>query len=129
MCLYVLLSVCPPSDLNDNCNYSCSHLSFKRAILIHIIDLLHSLAYDVDVLCLNVAVVNTTLSNTNGTSPAHGVDFEPDTPNQRLTNITFRDCTSINNQGAGYGFDFAGLTAKKWCVASNRMPSSIPPHY
>ena len=89
----------------------------------------HDYGYNDVYIIINVAVINTTFSNTNGTSPAHGVDFEPDTPNQRLTNITFCDCTSINNQGAGYGFDFAGLTAKKWCVASNRMPSSIPPHY
>jgi hypothetical protein len=59
---------------------------------------------------VDMLVVNTTLSNTNGTSPAHGVDFEPDTSKQLLQNITFRNCSSLNNQGAGFGADFAGLT-------------------
>ena len=61
-------------------------------------------------------VMNTTLSNTNGTSPAHGVDFEPDTPNQRLSDIVFSNCTSVGNQGSGFGFDFAGLTSTHWAA-------------
>lgn len=60
---------------------------------------------------VNMLAENCTMMNTNGTSPAHGVDFEPDVPADRLANITFRRCSSINNQGAGFGFDFAGLTS------------------
>ena len=37
-------------------------------------------------------------------------------PTERLANITFRRCSSINNQGAGFGFDFAGLTSTHWAA-------------
>ena len=65
---------------------------------------------------VNMLAENCTMMNTNGTSPAHGVDFEPDVPTERLANITFRRCSSINNQGAGFGFDFAGLTSTHWAA-------------
>ena len=65
---------------------------------------------------VGMRVTNVTLSNTNGTSPAHGVDFEPDTPNQRLSDIVFSNCTSVGNQGSGFGFDFAGLTSTHWAA-------------
>ena len=56
----------------------------------------------------DMLVLNTTFSNTNGTSPQHGVDLEPDSSTDpsnplRLENLTFRDCRAINNSGAGFG--------------------------
>ena len=56
----------------------------------------------------DMLVLNTTFSNTNGTSPQHGVDLEPDSSTEpsnplRLENLTFRDCRAINNSGAGFG--------------------------
>lgn len=62
----------------------------------------------------NAEFINCTFSNTNGTAPEAGVDLEPDpsdVPSDplRLTNITFRDCVSVNNSGAGFAGYFAGL--------------------
>eukprot|EP01048_Picozoa_sp_COSAG05_P019093 COSAG05_NODE_2917_length_2511_cov_8.439884_2_plen_524_part_00 len=53
----------------------------------------------------NLLVERTTFSNTNGTKPSAGVDIEPDRFSQQLTNITFKDCTSIGNAGNGFSLD------------------------
>lgn len=39
--------------------------------------------------------------NTWGTPPAAGIDIEPDSPTQRLKNITIRNCQLIDNYGDG----------------------------
>jgi hypothetical protein len=51
---------------------------------------------------VNLLVENTTFSLTNGTAPAAGVDLEPDTPHQQLSNLTFRNCRYVDNAGSGF---------------------------
>jgi hypothetical protein len=53
---------------------------------------------------IDLLVERTQFSNTHGTSPAGGVDLEPNHAKQQLTNVTFKDCTSFNNSAglAGY---------------------------
>jgi hypothetical protein len=49
----------------------------------------------------NLLIENCTLSNTGGTAPEAGIDFEPNGPEERLVNCVVRNCTMANNQGAG----------------------------
>ena len=42
------------------------------------------------------------LSNTAGTPPECGIDFEPNRPDQRLVNCVMRNCVTTNNASAGY---------------------------
>jgi len=49
----------------------------------------------------NVLIEDCVLSNTKGTPPEAGIDFEPDRPNECLSNITLRNVLSINNAGNG----------------------------
>lgn len=49
-------------------------------------------------------IENTVLSNTKGTPPEAGIDFEPDMPSERLTRIVMRNCLSENNNGKGFEF-------------------------
>ena len=41
------------------------------------------------------------LSDTSGTSPEAGIDFEPNAPHDRLVNCVMRNCTLERNQGHG----------------------------
>jgi hypothetical protein len=43
----------------------------------------------------NLLVVNSIFSNTAGTPPAAGLDIEPDHPNYRFVNVSFRNCSFI----------------------------------
>ena len=45
--------------------------------------------------------LNVTLSNTNGTAPQAGVDFEPNNPDEILQNIVFKNLRTYNNAGSG----------------------------
>jgi hypothetical protein len=49
----------------------------------------------------NMTVENSMFSNTAGTPPAAGVDLEPDHPTYRFINISFVNCSFVNNQGGG----------------------------
>lgn len=49
----------------------------------------------------NLLIENCVFSNTGGTPPAAGIDFEPNQPKERLTNCVLRNCTTIDNDGAG----------------------------
>lgn len=49
-------------------------------------------------------------SGTEGTDPQAGIDFEPDNPAQRLTDIVIRDCRFENNAGAAIKVFAANLT-------------------
>ena len=49
----------------------------------------------------NILIEDCILSNTKGTPPEAGIDFEPDRPNECLSNITLRNVLSINNAGNG----------------------------
>ena len=50
---------------------------------------------------IGLRVVNSTFSNTNGTPPAAGVDFEPNDHNNRLESIYFDGVRILNNSGNG----------------------------
>ncbi|NUQ65452.1 MAG: right-handed parallel beta-helix repeat-containing protein [Pirellulales bacterium] len=47
----------------------------------------------------NLLIENCTLTNTAGTAPAAGIDFEPNHPRERLVHCVMRNCTIENNQG------------------------------
>ncbi len=49
----------------------------------------------------NLLIENCVLSNTEGTAPAAGIDFEPNGADERLVNCVMKNCTSSGNQGAG----------------------------
>jgi hypothetical protein len=49
----------------------------------------------------NLLVENCIMSNTTGTPPAAGVDFEPDKKVESLKNCVMRNCQFINNDGHG----------------------------
>ena len=49
------------------------------------------------------------LSNTCGTPPQAGIDFEPDHPHEKLARITLRNVLSKNNAGSGFDFYFANM--------------------
>ena len=53
----------------------------------------------------NLLVENTVVKNVNGTAQEAGVDIEPSLPVHPISNVTFRNCTAMNN--AGHGFTVA----------------------
>ena len=57
----------------------------------------------------DILIENTVLSNTCGTPPQAGIDFEPDHPHEKLARITLRNVLSKNNAGNGYAFYFANM--------------------
>ena len=59
----------------------------------------------------NLLIEDCVLSNTAGTAPAAGIDFEPNAAGERLTHCTLRRCVSQNNAGGGYFVAIPGLTA------------------
>ena len=52
----------------------------------------------------NLLFENTIMRNTGGTNPESGIDFEPNSPTERLTNIVLRKCRTEHNRGQGYQF-------------------------
>lgn len=44
---------------------------------------------------------NVVMSNTSGTAPMAGIDFEPNNAGGRLSNIVLRNCITKNNRGGG----------------------------
>ncbi|HUS80901.1 MAG TPA: right-handed parallel beta-helix repeat-containing protein, partial [Armatimonadota bacterium] len=50
----------------------------------------------------NLLIENTVMSNTAGTPPQAGIDFEPNNPGERVVNAVMRDCVSEGNVGCGY---------------------------
>lgn len=50
----------------------------------------------------NILIEDTVLSNTRGTPPEAGIDFEPDRPNETIANVTLRNVVSTNNAGNGF---------------------------
>lgn len=53
---------------------------------------------------VGLRVRNCTFSNTNGTAPSAGIDFEPNDRNDRLENIVMDGVTIANNSGNGIDF-------------------------
>ena len=49
----------------------------------------------------NLLIEDCVLSNTKGTAPAAGIDFEPDHPRHRLSNCVMRNCRIEGNAGKG----------------------------
>lgn len=64
----------------------------------------------------NYISTNDTVNGTNGTAPSAGVDIEPNEDTEVLSNITFNNFTSTNNQAAGFQFYF---------VRNNTVPYDI----
>lgn len=50
---------------------------------------------------VNLLIENCILSGTGGTAPQAGIDFEPNSPGERLKNCVVRNCTMADNNGAG----------------------------
>lgn len=50
----------------------------------------------------NLTIEDTVLSNTAGTAPQAGIDFEPNGPGEQLVNCVMRGCKSFGNAGCGY---------------------------
>ena len=50
---------------------------------------------------VNVSVSHSVFADTAGTPPAAGLDLEPDCPEQRISGVSFTNCTFRNNSGAG----------------------------
>jgi len=59
----------------------------------------------------NLLIEDCVLSNTSGTAPQSGIDFEPDHANEMLKNVVMRNCLSVNNKGDGYQFYLGQLDA------------------
>ncbi len=57
----------------------------------------------------DILIADTVLSNTRGTPPQAGIDFEPDHPTEKLARITLRNVLSKDNAGNGYAFYFANM--------------------
>lgn len=60
----------------------------------------------------NLVIENTVMQYTAGTAPQAGIDFEPNRPEERLTNIVMRNCVTRENAGDGYEFWLRLLNAK-----------------
>ena len=65
----------------------------------------------------NVLIEDTVLSNTSGTPPQSGIDFEPDQFNECIANCVMRNCLSVNNAGCGYEFYLGQLNARSTPVS------------
>jgi hypothetical protein len=50
---------------------------------------------------VNISVSGSTFADTAGTPPSAGVDLEPDNTAQRISRVSFHNCTFRNNSGAG----------------------------
>ena len=59
----------------------------------------------------SLLIENCILTNTKGTSPAAGIDMEPNHSYQRLRNIVVRDCRFTDNDGGGILHYLGHLTA------------------
>ena len=57
-------------------------------------------------------IEDTVLSNTKGTPPEAGIDFEPDGPKEGLENVVMRNCLSIGNHGRGFEFYLNNMNAR-----------------
>ncbi len=58
----------------------------------------------------NLLIEDTVMRDTAGTSPAAGIDFEPNVNGERLKNCVMRNCVTENNQGNGFDFYLPNLT-------------------
>ena len=75
---------------------------------------------------MDLLVERTVFIGTNGTNPKAGVDLEPDYPEQNFQNVTFKDCISRDNVGAGFTVALINLNRSSAAVsiALNRTSPS-----
>ncbi len=82
----------------------------------------------------NLLIEDTVLSNTAGTAPQAGIDFEPNKADERLVNVVMRNCVSRGNKSCGYLFYLPPLHADSEPVSirlencrsiGNRNPFSL----
>ncbi len=59
----------------------------------------------------NLLIESTVMSNTAGTAPQAGIDFEPNGAREKLVNVVMRNCRTENNVGGGYIFYIPNLHA------------------
>ena len=60
----------------------------------------------------NLLIEDCVLSNTKGTPPEAGIDFEPNRPTDRLVNVVMRNCLSTGNATSGYVVAIPSLNAE-----------------
>ncbi len=60
----------------------------------------------------NLLIEDCVLSNTRGTPPEAGIDFEPNNASDRLVNIVMRNCLSTGNATSGYVVAIPSLNAE-----------------
>ncbi|MBD3292638.1 MAG: hypothetical protein GF393_06910 [Armatimonadia bacterium] len=60
----------------------------------------------------NLLIEDCVLSNTKGTPPEAGIDFEPNYSTNRLVNIVVRNCLSTGNNTSGYVVSIRSLDAE-----------------
>ena len=83
---------------------------------------------------VNLLIENCVLSGTSGTPPEAGIDFEPDTADQRFTNCVVRNCVMENNSGHEILVYLKPLTSKSEpvsivfenCVSRMGTPGMAP---
>ena len=66
---------------------------------------------------MDLLVERTVFIGTNGTNPKAGVDLEPDYPEQNFQNVTFKDCISRDNVGAGFTVALINLNRSSAAVS------------
>lgn len=49
----------------------------------------------------DLSITNTRMTNTGGTAPQAGIDFEPNEPGQRLVDCVLKNCVLSGNKGGG----------------------------
>ena len=84
-----------------------------------------------------LTVRNSTFTGTIGKAPGAGVDFEPEATADRLTNITFENCSFTNNFGPGILFALQNQSSNsapisatfRNCYVSNNFSTSNPGVY
>jgi hypothetical protein len=59
----------------------------------------------------NLLIENVVMRDTAGTAPMAGIDFEPNHPEERLVNVTMRNCVAENNASWGYVLYLPPLSA------------------
>ncbi len=59
----------------------------------------------------NLIIENCILSNTKGTAPEAGIDFEPNYPNEYIKNCVMKNCIIKNNNGGGIAMYLPTLDA------------------
>lgn len=73
---------------------------------------------------INLNIDNPTITNTNGTDPQSGIDFEPNNPNEYMQNVTVTNPIIHNNAKDGLHFWFGFNKGSKNAVSVNIVNSS-----